>query len=222
MKPFAKKVANHLKINPMVKKAMEEAFAVVLEEFRNETLEDSAVLESIGRQVHGVTGGQMREFAQRLRDAASRPLTEEQVLEWADAHHTFTGKWPMRNSERVYDAPGETWINIDASLRKGLRGLRGDCSLALLLEEKRGVRNLGNLPALSKIQILAWADTHHGRTGEWPNADSEPVADAPGETWKNIDLRHFGSAYEAFRAVPRLLNCLLKVVVYEIVWTFQI
>jgi hypothetical protein len=44
----------------MVKKAMAEAFAVVLEEFRDVTLKDSAVLESVGRQVHGVTGGQMR------------------------------------------------------------------------------------------------------------------------------------------------------------------
>ena len=76
----------------MVKKAMAEAFAVVLEEFRDVTLKDSAVLESVGRQVHGVTGGQMREFAQRLRDAAPRPLTEEQILAWADAHHERTGQ----------------------------------------------------------------------------------------------------------------------------------
>ena len=60
-------------------KAMAEAFAVVLEEFRDVTLKDSAVLESVGRQVHGVTGGQMQEFAQRLRDAAPRPLTGQTI-----------------------------------------------------------------------------------------------------------------------------------------------
>ena len=78
-------MARRLRIDPMVKKAMAEAFAVVLDEFRAVTLKDSAVLESVGRQVHGVTGGQMREFAQRLRDAAPRPLTEELILAWADA-----------------------------------------------------------------------------------------------------------------------------------------
>src|SRR5262249_49158844 len=73
-------IARRLRIHPAVKKAMEEAFAVVLDEFRESTLRESVVLKSVGRQVHGVTGGQMREFAQRLRDAAPRPLTEEQIL----------------------------------------------------------------------------------------------------------------------------------------------
>jgi hypothetical protein len=80
-------VARRLRIDPLVKKAMAETFAVVLEEFRDVTLKQSALLGSVGRQVHRVTGGQMREFAQRLRDAVPRPLTEEQVLSWADAHY---------------------------------------------------------------------------------------------------------------------------------------
>ena len=61
-----------LRIDPMVKKAMAEAFAVVLEEFRDATLKDSAVLESVGRQVHGVTGGQMREFAQAVARCSTK------------------------------------------------------------------------------------------------------------------------------------------------------
>src|SRR5262249_41085391 len=81
-------------LNPVVKRAMEEAFGVVLDAFRDVTLNESAVLESVGRQVHRVTGGQMREFAGRLRDAAPRPLTEEQILEWADDHHNRKGEWP--------------------------------------------------------------------------------------------------------------------------------
>ena len=80
-----------MRIDPMVKKAMAEAFAVVLHEFRGATLKGSAVLESVGRQVHGVTGGQMREFARRLRDAAPRPLTTEEILAWADGHRRRTG-----------------------------------------------------------------------------------------------------------------------------------
>ena len=65
-------VARRLRIHPMVKQAMENAFAAVLDEFRAVTLEESPVLESVGRQIHGVTGGQMRQFAQRLFDNAAK------------------------------------------------------------------------------------------------------------------------------------------------------
>jgi hypothetical protein len=41
-------IARRLRIHPEVKKAMVEAFAVVLDEFRDVTLKDSVVLESVG------------------------------------------------------------------------------------------------------------------------------------------------------------------------------
>ena len=42
------------------------------------------------------------------------------------------------------------------------------------------------------MPCLAWADAHRARTGSQPHDRSGPVADAPGETWGNIDraLRH--------------------------------
>jgi hypothetical protein len=43
-------------------------------------------------------------------------------------------------------------------------------------------------PRLTPELILAWADAHKARTGEWPKGRSGPVADAPGETWKGLDL----------------------------------
>ena len=110
-------VARRLRIDPLVKEAMAAAFAVVLEEFRDMTLNDSAVLESVGRQVHGMSGGQMQEFAQRLRDAVPKPLTEEQILKWADSYCERNGQWPMIASGAITDAPGESWANIDASLK---------------------------------------------------------------------------------------------------------
>ncbi len=180
-------VSKQLRIDPIIKKAMEEAFAVVLEEFRDVTLKDSTVLESVGRQIHGVTGGQMREFAKRLQDAAPRPLTEEQILTWADSHHERTSLWPKIDSGPVEDAPGESWANIDAALRAGVRGLSGGSSLPQLLEEHRGVRNRKNLPLLTVEQILAWADVHHERTGEWPQRPFGPINEAPGETWMGIE-----------------------------------
>ncbi|HTU93506.1 MAG TPA: DEAD/DEAH box helicase family protein, partial [Gemmataceae bacterium] len=180
-------IARRLRIHPAVKEAMEEAFAIVLEEFRDATLNDSVVLESIGRQIHGVTGGQIREFARRLREAVPRPLTEEQILEWADAHYTYSGEWPKVGSGDVAAAPGETWARIDTALSKGQRGLSGGSSLPRLLAEHRGVRNKQDLAPLTEKQILCWADAYFEKTGRWPKPTSGFIPNTSGETWSGIN-----------------------------------
>ena len=68
------------------------------------------------------------------------PLSVEQVLSWADAHHARTGRWPVVNSGAVPDAPGQTWRNLDHALRAGWRGLPGGDSLPRLLDRLRGPR----------------------------------------------------------------------------------
>ncbi len=180
-----REVARRLRIRPEIKQAMEEAFTAVLNEFRDATLQKSAVLESVGRQVHGVTGGQMREFAQRLRDAAPRPLTEEMILAWADAHNSVTGDWPKMNSGQV-TGTDETWNMVNSALNAGVRGLPGSSTLAKFLAEHRGVRNLKDLPALTAEQILAWADAHEEATGDWPSKGSGQVTGTD-ETWAGIN-----------------------------------
>ena len=181
-------VAKRLRIDPTVKKAMEEAFARRAEEFRGvPRSNDSVVLESVRRQVHGVTGGQMREFAQRLRDAAPRPLTEEMILEWADAYYSRNNEWPVIDSGPVRDEPGETWAIVDAALRAGTRSLPGNSSLPRLLSEHRGVSYHLDLPKLAEANILEWADAHHERTGDWPTRESGPIEEAPGESWAKIN-----------------------------------
>ena len=114
------------------------------------------------------------------------PLTIEQILKWADAHHQKTGEWPKKKSGEVLGAPGEKWGNIHEALNKSLRGLPGGSSLAKLLAEKRGVRNIQALPDLTIKQILEWADAHRQKTGQWPNQKSGKVLDAPSEKWGNI------------------------------------
>lgn len=111
------------------------------------------------------------------------PLTEKAILRWADAWHARTGDWPHGRSGPIPEAPGETWTAVNMALLHGLRGMPGNSSLALLLAEKRGVRNVWSLPKLSYEQILAWADAHQQRTGKWPHAESGPIPEAPGETW---------------------------------------
>lgn len=36
-------------------------------------------------------------------------------------------------------------------------------------------------------QILAWADDHFARTGDWPHTDSGPILDFASENWRRID-----------------------------------
>jgi hypothetical protein len=114
-------------------------------------------------------------------------LTEEQILAWADEHHERTGHFPTVEDGALPDTHGEVWINIDACLKEGHRGLPGGSSLARLLDAERGVRNKQNLPRLSKAQILRWADEHHERTGEWPKSHTGIVIAAPGESWSSIN-----------------------------------
>jgi hypothetical protein len=115
------------------------------------------------------------------------PLTEQIILQRADAHFERHGEWPTAASGPITDAPGETWLAADMALRKGRRGLPGGSSLALLLVEHRDVRNRLNLPAFTIEQILGWADAWHQRTGQWPYAESGAIPEAPGETWSAVN-----------------------------------
>jgi hypothetical protein len=115
------------------------------------------------------------------------PLTIPQVLAWADAHHQRTGRWPGSRSGPIPDATGETWQVVDGALRAGDRGLPGGTTLAVLLVEHREKRSVGHTPALSMIQILAWADAFRAQNGRWPTYLSGPVEEAPGETWCAIN-----------------------------------
>jgi hypothetical protein len=114
------------------------------------------------------------------------PLTERQILAWADAFHARTGTWPRPTSGAVAEAPGETWGAVEAALHRGGRGLPEGSSLARLLARARGARRRATRPALTEQPILAWADAHHGRTGAWPVHTSGAIAEAPGETWAGV------------------------------------
>jgi hypothetical protein len=115
------------------------------------------------------------------------PLTEGQILVWADAYRARTGRWPHAQSGPIPETPGATWNAVNMALYNGLRGLTGGGSLARLLRERRGKKR-SRRPALDVGQILAWADAHRARTGRWPTGSSGPVAEAPGETWAAVEM----------------------------------
>jgi hypothetical protein len=119
--------------------------------------------------------------------SSRQPLTIELILQWADAHFLRTGRWPRVREGAVATAPGETWAKVSEALTYGLHGLPGGCSLALLLNKHRGSNPKSSKPLLRVEQILAWAEAHWQRTGEWPTKASGPVAGAPGETWSALN-----------------------------------
>jgi hypothetical protein len=149
---------------------------------------NTALIEGI----RGLAGGLslarlLAEHRGKRNHLALSPLTEEQILAWADAHYARTGAWPTEKSGVVADAPNETWRGITKALRNGGRGLPGGSSLPRLLTEHRGKRNHLKLSQLTVDTILSWADAYHARTGRWPKVKSGAVVDAPGETWNGIE-----------------------------------
>lgn len=137
-------------------------------------------------------------------------LTIEQILQWADAHHLRTGKWPTRNSGDIPEAPQENWSRIDNALVVGNRTLSAGSSLVRLLAERRGMRNRKALPAFKIEQLLLWADRHYERHARWPSLWSGEIEDAPGETWNAVDsafkVGGRGMAGCGYRSLAHLLD----------------
>jgi hypothetical protein len=146
-----------------------------------------AIDAALSRGRRGLAGGSSLRRLLAERRAVRPDLTVEQIVAWADAHLAARGRWPTRNSGRVPGAFSESWTTLDRDLADGRRGLPGGTTLARVLAEHRGVRNVHTIPRLSDEMILAWADAHHAATGRWPAADSGRVAAAPGETWGAIN-----------------------------------
>ena len=122
-----------------------------------------------------------------MKTMRRRPLTITEILLWAAHHRAVTGKWPTKDSGCIIGALFETWSAVDTALRDGLRSLPGGSSLAQLLAEKRGVRNIRDLPALTEHQILEWADEYFQRKGSWPTIASGAITSSGGETWNRVD-----------------------------------
>jgi hypothetical protein len=57
-----------------------------------------------------------------------------------------------------------------------------------LLAAKWGLRHNDQLSRLTVGRILAWAMAHRRPTGRWPGRGAGPIAEAPGETWKAVQM----------------------------------
>jgi hypothetical protein len=151
----------------------------------------------------GLPGGtSLARLLAQSRGARNRALlprlTEDQIVGWAQAYCRRHGHWPRHRREEIPEAPGELWCNLDNALRRGGRGLPGGSSLHDLLCRRCGLRRRRAAPPLTVEQVLAWADAHHARTGRWPHAMSGPVPEAPGESWRAVNL----ALWQGHRGLP--------------------
>ena len=138
------------------------------------------------------------------------PLSVEQLLAWADAHHARTGKWPLSTSGRIHGAPlGETWGGVQAALTGGRRGLSERTTLARLLAKHRGVRSCFKRPKVTIEQILAWANAHYECTGNWPKASSGTVRGHSHEDWMAVNSA-LKCGYRGLRGGRTLAQILMK------------
>jgi superfamily II DNA or RNA helicase len=143
----------------------------------------------------------------KVPNKANRPeLTEEQVLEWADQHHSKTGSWPNQTSGAI-EGTTETWLGVNAALNKGLRGFDGGSSVIQLLIDS------GRLPkrdwddTITHEQILKWCDAFYQLHGSWPKRSDGDVPDTH-YTWLTVDnqLRAGWPASPTKSSLPQLLH----------------
>jgi hypothetical protein len=116
----------------------------------------------------GLPGGTSLHFEfDRSFDPAARGirpgLTVEQILAWADAHRAATGRWPAVTSGPVAGVPGEKWVNLNAALRLGRRGLPRGMNLTRLIAEHRGAAAPPANATRSRVGPNAPADRPAGR-----------------------------------------------------------
>jgi hypothetical protein len=136
--------------------------------------------------------------------ALGRASVRHNLGQW---HDELTGAWPTENSGSIPGTRGEVWENVNQALRVGDRGLLGGDTLARLLARRLDIRNPANIPRLTVRRILAWADEHHDRTGQWPRRLSGAIDGAPGESWLAIDdaLRQGHRGLKGGSSLARLL-----------------
>jgi hypothetical protein len=153
----------------------------------------------------GLPGGSslavlLRKRRGSIRNVHSTPLTKKRILQWADAYHDRTGRWPTARSGEIPEAPGATWQAVMTALHSGYRGFRGGVTLGQFLAKYRGAPlQKKRRQRLTVAEVLEWADTHHARRGRWPIKCDVTIPGSAGETWSSVAA----ALFQGRRGLPR-------------------
>jgi superfamily II DNA or RNA helicase len=115
-----------LNFKPGIDKEKKKIFAKVVKEFRNETLDSSLITIGIKNQLHKITGGNIKEFCDRLikiaylsYDEASNIVAQENINSQADwVEYCKNGRKPDNipyHPDRAYKDCG--WVNLSVFLQ---------------------------------------------------------------------------------------------------------
>ena len=121
--------------------------------------------------------------------AESEPpeLSEEKILDSADAFYARHGDWPRWDSGPIPELAGETWFTVSGALVLGLSGFQAGGSLSGFLTRHDRVRPNAPDENLSVGPIMAWAKAWRKRRGSWPTTCSGEIPGQGGLTWSTVD-----------------------------------
>ncbi len=158
----------------------------------------------------GLPGGSSLSLLLELHRGVPHPqhrpqFTVPDILRWADAFYSRTGRWPYITAGAIPESPGDTWQMVQAALWQGSRGLPGGDTLTRLLQRHQRVPKIAPLTVAG---ILEWADKFHRRQGRWPTARAGPVDGVDGVTWAAVDnaLRSGHHGLSGGSSLPQLLE----------------
>ena len=118
------------------------------------------------------------------RKTAKQDLTNEKILQWAEAYFAKHRKWPTAESGPVEGVKGETWRSVNSALYEGLRGLSSKTSLHQLFITSGRIAGKKDL---TEEKILEWAKAHHMKHGRWPSVMSGPIEGTSEENWTAVN-----------------------------------
>ena len=161
----------------------------VLERFRDETLENCVPLQHLGVQLHQLTGSKMKQFAKRLQDAISQPLTIAEIRDEIWTHYEDNGKWPS-TVDTYIERFGCTWGVLNVNLVTGYRGLPGGSSLSNEVVETKKLHGIEVVPQmdLTLDRIGESIEAFFHERGCFPSLTTDECAAGLGIKWRSVDI----------------------------------
>jgi hypothetical protein len=147
---------------------------------------NTSSINSLAQQPRGRTE-QRKQAIAGLEGGELPDLTEDRILDWADAFYAARGDWPRWDSGPIGRSGGETWFSVSTALVLGQRGFPPGGSLADFLAHHDRIGCKTDERKLSVGQIMAWAKAWRKRTGSWPSSRSGEIPWQRGLTWLDVN-----------------------------------
>jgi predicted helicase len=139
-----------------------------------------SIRDALSCGYRGLMGGSSLLKLRLKKSGKNQLLTEDLIWEWMQSFFNENGKWPTSASCEI--APnGDSWLAINASMRKGRFGLSPNGGLSKLRSEKLGYS------VLSEDLIVDWMESYFKQFRKWPKNKDTAIAPC-GITWKAVSF----------------------------------